>query len=104
VSFPRFRTAILVGGALGIVLPIALFLLAYAMRSEILAEVMMLLTPGYYLIDAAERLQHPVPGYAALPVACIANALIYAAGLAIMWCTVWVFRAWRASLRDGTTI
>ena len=105
MKLPRLRTVVVAGGCIGLVIPVVLLLLAYATRSASFANKMMLiLSPGYSVVLAAERYQYSIPGYAVLVVLCVANAFFYSAIFTVIWSIGWMLKAWRASLRDGTTI
>ena len=48
--------------------------------------------------------EHEFGSYLLVAEMVLANVLVYVIAFSFIWCIGWVLRAWRASLRDGTTI
>jgi len=53
---------------------------------------------------ATDGHEHEIGAYEIIGMSIAANIVLYAIVFTSIWCVGWVFRAWRASLRDGTTI
>jgi hypothetical protein len=53
---------------------------------------------------AAETLGHSPQAFVVLAWSIAWNVFFYVLLFTFIWCVAWVLRAWRASLRDGTTI
>ena len=101
MRLPKFRYALLTGGLLGLVIPIAV--LIYVSWRDIFFP------PGWTLVIWPSLIMFmgiDDRGYSLAPL-CLAvatNILIYVFVAASLWCVAWIIRGWRASLRDGTTI
>jgi hypothetical protein len=65
---------------------------------------MVFLWPTCILLMATEGREHTGTAYLIWAGAIAANALIYLLAFSALWAVGWVLRAWRQSLRDGTTI
>jgi hypothetical protein len=105
MQLPKFRYVLLSGAVVGIVVPIVLFLYVSYMREVRLEPMWMFFVwPTSIMLMATENLGHSAEAFGILALSVASNALLYIGIFSLIWCVGWVFRAWRASLRDGTTI
>jgi hypothetical protein len=56
------------------------------------------------MLMATETLGHSLQAFAILAWSTAWNIILYVIVFSLLWSLGWVFCAWRASLRDGTTI
>jgi hypothetical protein len=63
-----------------------------------------LLWPSGIWLLATDGREHELIAYEIIGLSVLANMLLYGFMFTLLWCGGWVLRAWRASLRDGTTI
>src|SRR2546425_455707 len=102
MRLPKFRYALLLGGLIGLVGPIAVLL--YVISRNILFPPDWVFVPWPSLIMfivVEDRGNSSLP---LLSLAVATNILIYMFVAASIWSAAWVIRGWRESLRDGTTI
>lgn len=105
MKLPRFRTVALFSACLGMLLPfVLLFLARLTHSSPPVDRAMVLLWPSCILLMATEGQEHTLSAYFILGGAVAVNAVLYTLAFTAIWCVAWVLRAWRKSLRDGTTI
>ncbi len=103
MHLPKFRSAFLAGALLGVVAPI-LSLASHRFAEHVAGgRGAFLWLSGIFLL-ATDGHEHEPGAYATIAMSIGANMLLYAVVVSLLWCVGWVLRAWRASLRDGTTI
>jgi hypothetical protein len=103
MRLPKFRSVVLVGALLGIVAPL-LFFTWHRFQEYIACGSGAFLWPSVIWLMATDRHEHELSAYLIIGMSVAANVLLYVLVFSLIWCVVWVLRAWRASLRDGTTI
>ena len=103
MSLPKFRSAVLVGALLGIIAPL-LFFTWHRFQDYVAGGSGAFLWPSGIWLMATDGHEHESGAYVVIGMSVAANVLLYALIFSLIWCVGWVFRAWRASLRDGTTI
>ena len=103
MRLPKFRYVILlatiVGGVLPFLIMVGLWLRIFSFAGERL----------FYFWPSSIMLLAMNPGHGAqvfgvLGASIAINVFLYLLLFTLLWSLAWVFRAWRASLRDGTTI
>jgi hypothetical protein len=104
MRFPKFRYALLSGAVLGVIVPIASMIYVSSLAFRIAPEWMLFVWPSHIMLMATENLGHSPQAFAILGMSIGANVLLYVLAFTFIWCVAWVIRAWRTSLRDGTTI
>ncbi len=105
MSVPRFRYAILTGAAIGFLIPVCVMTAFYLRIFRIASEWLLFVWPTSIMLTATESVGHHSPearGIVALSIAY--NVVLYVIACVVIWCIVSVLAAWKASLRDGTTI
>ena len=103
MRLPKFRLAVLVGALLGVTPPL-LFFTSHRFQEYVASGRGAFLWPSGIWLMATDGHEHEIGAYAIIGMSIAANVLLYVVAFAFIWCVGWVFRAWRASLRDGTTI
>jgi hypothetical protein len=103
MRLPKFRYAALAGTAFGVLVPLILMAL---FRLHILraADWLRFVWPSSFMLMATETLGYSPQAFAILAWSIAWNVLLYVIVFTLLWSAGWVLRAWRASLRDGTTI
>ena len=105
MRFPKFRHTILAASVLGIVLPLAIMAsFQLGMFITPAGDWLLYIWPSSIMLMATETLGHSPQAFAILAWSIAWNVLLYVLVFALVWSVGWVLRAWRASLRDGTTI
>ena len=103
MRLPRFRyvilLAIIIGGVLPLLIMVGLWLHIFSFAGERLFY----LWPSSVLLMAMEP-GHTAQVFSVLGASIAINVLLYLAVLTVFWSFAWIFRRWRAALRDGTTI
>jgi hypothetical protein len=103
MRLPKFRLVVLLGALLGIVAPL-LFFTWHRFQEYVAGGRGAFLWPSGIWLMATDGHEHEPSAYAIIGISVGANIMLYALVFTLLWCVGWVFRAWRASLRDGTTI
>jgi hypothetical protein len=104
MRFPKFRYVISAGAILGFVIPLVVTVLSWLHIFRIPETFVLFIWPSSIMLIATETLGHSPQAFAILGVSIGWNVLLYLIVFALLWSLGWVLRAWRASLRDGTTI
>ena len=105
MRLPAFRYVLRGSATLGVVVPVALFLYVHYVREVRLEPTwMFFLWPSSIMLMATENLGYNAEAFGILVLSIAFNAIFYVGVFSLIWCVGWVLRAWRASLRDGTTI
>jgi len=105
MRLPKFRYVLLSGAVLGIFVPVALFLyVSYIREVRLEPTWMFFLWPSSIMLMATENLGHSTEALGIIALSIAFNVVLYVVVLSFFWCVGWVLQAWRASLRDGTTI
>jgi hypothetical protein len=60
--------------------------------------------PSSIMLMATENMGHSAEAFGILTASIGINVVLYVIAACIGWSLAWVIRAWRLSLRDGTTI
>jgi hypothetical protein len=103
MRLPKFRSAVLIGGSLGIVAPL-LFFRWHRFQEYIAGGSGAFLWPSGIWLMATDGHEHELSAYLIIGMSVAANILLYAVIFTLIWCLGWVLKSWFASLRDGTTI
>jgi hypothetical protein len=103
MRLPKYRSIVFVGAALGVVAPL-LFFTSHRFAEYVVGGSGTYLWPSSLMLMATFGHEHDFSGYAVVGMSILANILLYILVFTLLWCVGWVLRAWRASLRDGTTI
>jgi hypothetical protein len=104
MRLPKFRYAILCGAVCGLVTPLFVMVLFWLRVFHIAGTWLLLIWPSSIMLMATETLGHSPQAFAILVWSIAWNVFLYVLLFTFIWCVGWVLRAWRASLRDGTTI
>jgi hypothetical protein len=102
MKLPSLKRVSLVAGALGTLAPIAIVVIQALARS--VPDIALYFWPTWGLLMATDGHEREFSSYLIMAASVVANAAIYVLVFALVWGVAWVIRAWRASLRDGTTI
>jgi len=105
MSLPKFRYAISAGVVLGIVVPLVV-IACFWLRvfSTPAGDWLLFIWPSSIMLMATENLGHSPQTFAILALSIGWNVALYILAFVLVWCIAWVVRAWRGSMRDGTTI
>ena len=104
MRLPKFRRAISLTAIFGFVGPLLITTLNL-LRIFTIPEILLLaIWPSSIMLMATETLGHSPQAFAILAWSIACNVFLYVLLFTFVWCVAWVLRAWRASLRDGTTI
>ena len=104
MRLPKFRYAISAGAILGFLIPVVVTALSELHMLRIPETLVLFFWPSSIMLIATETLGHSPQAFAILGVSIGWNVLLYLIVFTLLWSLAWVLRAWRASLRDGTTI
>jgi hypothetical protein len=103
MRLPKFRWALLAGALFGGIVPLLFFTLA-PFREFIVTGRGIFFWPSGIWLMATDGHEHEIGAYEIIGMSIAVNIVLYAIIFSLIWCVGWIFRAWRASLRDGTTI
>ena len=101
---PTFPRTILWGALLGLVLPIVVMSLFWLHVFRIAGMWLVYVWPSSIMLMATENMGRSAEAFAILAESIGINVVLYVVVASIVWSLAWVARAWRLSLRDGTTI
>ena len=104
MRLPKFRYTRLVAMILGAVIPLVIMALLRLRILDMAGAWDLFLWPSSFMLMATENLGHSPQAFAILAWSIGWNILLYVIVFTVFWSLCWVVRAWRASLRDGTTI
>jgi hypothetical protein len=104
MHLPKFRYAISAGAMLGFIIPLLIMALFELRIFRIPERVLLVIWPSSIMLMATETPGHSPQAFAILAWSVAWNVFLYVLLFTFVWCVAWVLRAWRASLRDGTTI
>jgi hypothetical protein len=99
----KFRWAVVIGAAVGAAVPLLFFTVPPFQYFITTGKGIWLWPSGIWLM-MTDGHEEEIGSYEVVGVSILANILLYAIIFSLLWCAGWVFRAWRGSLRDGTTI
>lgn len=101
----KFRYTTLGASLLGFFLPVAIMIgLELRLFSTPAGDWLLYVWPSSIMLTATETLGHSPKAFAILAWSIGWNMLLCLIVFTFIWSAVWVLRAWRASLRDETTI
>jgi hypothetical protein len=105
MSLPKFRYTVVVAAILGILIPVVA-MAGFQLRvfPTPAGDWLLLVWPSSIMLIATENLGHSPQAFVILAWSIAWNVLLYLIVFILIWSVGWVLRAWRASLRDGTTI
>jgi hypothetical protein len=104
VRLPKFRYVLFSGVLLGAVIPLALTSCLVLRVFQIPSQWFLFIWPTSIMLMSPENLEFMPYALGTLIASIAYNIIFYIIAFSVIWCLVWVFRAWRTSLRDGTTI
>ncbi len=104
MRLPKFRYVVAASAMLGFVIPLLLTALSQLHIFGVPERVLLFIWPSSIMLMATETLGHSPQAFAILAWSIAWNVFLYVLFFTFIWCVGWVLRAWRASLRDGTTI
>jgi hypothetical protein len=105
MRLPKFRYVALAAVIIATVVPLV-FMAGFALRvfSTPAETWLFFIWPSSIMLMATENMGHSPQALAILGWSIAWNVLLYLLLFTFVWCVGWIVRAWRASLRDGTTI
>ena len=103
MRLPKFRFVILAAALLGVCVPVG-FYIAGRFGYFFGNTLDLCMWPTSIILMATETHGHDWFATKLLVLSIAGNVLYYVVIFTFIWCVGWVLRAWRASLRDGTTI
>jgi hypothetical protein len=103
MGLPKFRYAVLLALITGIVVPVV-FMLCFRWRLFPAGDWLLFIWPTSLMLMATENLGYSPEAFGIVALSIFYNAVLYMVVFTLIWCIGWAMRAWRASLRDGTTI
>ncbi len=104
MRLPSFGYAVLCGAVVGVVIPLVMMSLFWLRVFAIAGEWLLYIWPSSIMLMATENMGHSAEAFGILAYSIGVNAVLYVIVFSFLWCLAWVIRAWRLSLRDGTTI
>jgi hypothetical protein len=104
MHFPTFRRTVLWAGVIGLVLPITVMSLFWPRVLRMAGMWLVYIWPSSIMLMATENMRHSAEVFSILALSIGINVVLYVVVSSILWSLAWVIRAWRLSLRDGTTI
>jgi hypothetical protein len=105
MRLPKFRYTVLVAAILGTVIPL-IVIAGFQLRvfPTPAGDWLLYVWPSSIMLIATENLGHSPQVFLILAWSIAWNVLLYLIVFTLIWSVCWVLRAWRASLRDVTTI
>jgi hypothetical protein len=104
MRFPTFPRTILWAGVVGLVLPLLVMTLFWLHVFRVVGMWLIYIWPSSIMLMATENMGHSAEAFGILAYSIGINVVLYVVVFSILWSLAWVIRAWRLSLRDGTTI
>jgi hypothetical protein len=104
MRFPTFSRTILWAGVIGLVLPLAIMSLFWLHVFRIADVWLIYIWPSSIMLMATENMGRSAEAFGILAYSIGINVVLYVVVFSFLWSLAWVVRAWRLSLRDGTTI
>jgi hypothetical protein len=104
MRFPTFPRTILCAGVVGLVLPLLVMALFWLHVFRIAGMWFIYIWPSSIMLMATDNMGHSAGAFGILAYSIGINVVLYVVVFSILWSLAWVVRAWRLSLRDGTTI
>jgi len=103
MRLPRFRRVVVIGAAVGAAVPLLFFTVPPFQYFVTTGRGIFLWPSGIWLM-MTDGHEHEIGSYEVIAISILVNIVLYVSVFGLVWCLGWVFRAWRGSLRDGTTI
>jgi hypothetical protein len=104
MRLPKFRYTLFAAAILGVAIPlIAMAGFRFHIFPTPAGDWLLYVWPTSIMLMATETLGHSPQAFAILAISIGWNVLFYVIVFTLVWSVGWVLRAWRASLRDGTT-
>ncbi len=105
MRLPKFRYTVLVAIILGIFIPLVA-VAGFELRvfPTPAGSWLLCVWPSSIMLMATESMGRSAEALGILGYSIGINVVLYIIVLSFLWCLAWVIRAWRLSLRDGTTI
>ena len=105
MRLPRFRRIVVIGAAVGAAVPLLFFTVPPFQYFVTTGKGLFLWPSGIWLMATDMRGRgYDFSDYVILGTSILANILLYVGVFSFVWYLGWAFRAWRGSVRDGTTI
>jgi hypothetical protein len=93
-----------VAGLLGLLPPIVVMALFWLHVFHIAGMWLIYIWPTSIMLMATENMGRSLEAFGILAYSIGINVVLYVVVASLFWSLAWVIRAWRLSLRDGTTI
>lgn len=91
-------------GVLGLTVPLAIMALFWLHVLRIAGMWLVYIWPSSIMLMATENMGRSAEAFGILVCSIGLNVVLYVIVFSVFWCLAWIVRAWRLSLRDGTTI
>ncbi|SRR6266446_2543577 len=104
MRFPTFPRTILWAGMLGLAIPLVMMGLFWLHVFRIAGMWLIYVWPSSIMLMATENMGRSAEAFGILAYSIAINVVLYVVVASILWSLAWAIRAWRLSLRDGTTI
>ena len=104
MRLPTFPRTILWGSMLGLAIPLVMMGLFWLHVFRIAGMWLIYIWPSSIMLMATESMGHSFEAFGILAYSIGINVVLYVVVFSVLWSLAWVIRAWRLSLRDGTTI
>ncbi len=104
MRFPTFLRTILWASVLGLAVPVVTLGSSGLHVFRIAGMWLIYIWPSSIMLMATENMGHSAEALGIVAHSIGINVVLYVVVLSVLWSLAWVIRAWRLSLRDGTTI
>ena len=106
MRLPKFRYAVLAGAITGIGIPLLVYILQWLNILGAAGTWLLFIWPSAVMLDydLGDSSGNNASDFVIMMFSVACNVLLYVILFTFLWSLGWFFRAWRASLRDGTTI
>ena len=104
MRLPKLRYVVLLAATLGAAIPLLLMALVSLRILHMLGGWDLFVWPSSFMLMATEEMGHSAGAFGILAYTIGINVVLYVLVFSILWSLAWLIRAWRLSLRDGTTI
>jgi hypothetical protein len=102
VKLPPLRYVALVAASVGAT--VAILVIALQFAGIEVPDVALFFWPTWSLLMITDGHEQEWWSYLIFAASILANAVVYVIVFTLVWCVAWMLAAWKASLRDGTTI
>jgi hypothetical protein len=102
VKLPPLKRVAVVAASIGAAVASAVLGMQFAGRS--VPDLILFFWPTWSLLMITDGHEHERWSYLIIAASILGNAAVYVIAFTFVWCIGWVLAAWKASLRDRTTI